>query len=156
MFNRSFFQIWDAKTPCPWGQRANLPDSRACTRYHLCIYRPLAAAASRSAGGHFCAVTGAPGANLLGVLPLGRRLQGVFLRRALSPFQQTGALWAGPQRVLFLFLAVCQVPPGPGKDARPGCRKPLGWLSQPCPLYRIFRQMSTGKRKSPPLGTLPA
>lgn len=80
------------------------------SRYHLCF-----AASSRkrpqAVPAHGSAVTGAPGARLLGMdtIPFGRRLRGVFAACLPPPFTGRGLSLRRVWRVLGLFIAVREV-----------------------------------------------
>lgn len=76
-----------------------------CSRYHLC-FAALSQGRPHAVPSHGRAVTGAPGARLLGRWAVGVPAPRCIRRRPLSPFHRPGALYAASWRVLLLFLAV--------------------------------------------------
>lgn len=76
-----------------------------CSRYHLC-FAALSQGRPHAVPSHGRAVTGAPGARLLGSWAVGVPAPRCIRRRPLSPFHRPGALYAASWRVLLLFLAV--------------------------------------------------
>ena len=75
------------------------------SRYHLC-FAALSQGRPHAVPSHGRAVTGAPGARLLGRWAVGVPAPRCIRRRPLSPFHRPGALYAASWRVLLLFLAV--------------------------------------------------
>lgn len=108
-----------------WGQRAKVR-----SRYHLCS-PPSREERPHAVPAHGRAVTGAPGARLLGRVAVGVPAPRCIPRRYPSPFHHPGVLFAALRRVLVLFLAVY------GNDyigTIPKCQETAGFFTgkRPC------------------------